>query len=96
MPLTANLKGLLVRCILEPLIVSALMMTKRTFYPEAQIPFSGLSPYHFSSLVPVHPTGSIHGLTYLRLSSAERSPTSYSLCMVMEEVSCLKVIDSHI
>ena len=69
---------------------------KRTLHPEAQIPFTGISPYHFRSLVPVHPTGSIHGLTYLRLSSAERSTSFYSLWMVMEEVSCLKVIGSHI
>ena len=40
--------------------------------------------------------GSIHGPTYLRWSSVERSTTSYSLWMVMEEVSCLKVIGSHI
>ena len=59
---------------------------KRTLHPEAQIPFSGISPYQFRSLVPLHHTGSIHGLTYLRWSSAERSTTSYSLRMVMEEV----------
>ena len=80
----------------KPLIMSALMMSKENSSLRNTDPFPWISSRNFRSLVLVHPTGSIRGLTYLGWSSVQRSWTSYSLWTGMEEVSCLKVICSHI